>query len=482
MAASCTRKRGIHAGVASCRTPRFSLPAFAGFLACVLVVGCSYYHGRSPREKLRYEEKVGREFALEASAQLRLLDEPEVLDFIKRLGHLIASNIPGSVNSYTFFVIRDPSMNAFSVPGGYVYMYLGLLTQVQSIDELAGVIAHEIAHVEANHFLRGQKKMEVANIATLASIILAAVLGGGEQAAAAGTLAQAAQISTQLHYSREFEREADLKAIGYLNESGFSPQGMVDLFETFYAKARLNADDVPPYFYTHPLPAERVNEVRAWMMSVRHSGRAPRPALSGFDLARVTAALRLDDSDRTINEQRKALEEKTGQADTMFLLGYLYLKKGDLVPAIEMLEQVYNRQPGRAECALYLGRAYFLAGRVDQAADLLERAARLDPSNHIAQVFIGDLLSQQDKIEPALDHYKKALLLDPESSFAHTALGLAYGRLEEPGICYYHLGMADKLAGRYLKALHYFKKAKKYIDPKREEAVQVAREIRLMEG
>ncbi len=293
-------------------------------IVSLLVSGCSYYQARSPSQKIRYEEKVGREFALEASAQLRLFDEPEVLDFVKRLGRVIAGQIPTTMNTYKYFVIRDPNMNAFSVPGGYIYVYLGLLRQVQSIDELAGVLAHEIAHVEANHFLRGQKKMEIANIATLASIILAAVLGGGEQAAAAGTLAQAAQISTQLHYSREFEREADLMALRYLHSSGFSTQGMLSLFETFYAKARINADDLPPYFYTHPLPAERINEVRTWIMAMRPSrgGQAEVPHVVGFDLARVTASLRLDTSDTAINAQRKLVDDHPDDVHAVFLLGY----------------------------------------------------------------------------------------------------------------------------------------------------------------
>ncbi len=452
-------------------------------IVSLLVSGCSYYQARSPSQKIRYEEKVGREFALEASAQLRLFDEPEVLDFVKRLGRVIAGQIPTTMNTYKYFVIRDPNMNAFSVPGGYIYVYLGLLRQVQSIDELAGVLAHEIAHVEANHFLRGQKKMEIANIATLASIILAAVLGGGEQAAAAGTLAQAAQISTQLHYSREFEREADLMALRYLHSSGFSTEGMLSLFETFYAKARINADDLPPYFYTHPLPAERINEVRTWIMAMRPSrgGQAEVPHVVGFDLARVTASLRLDTSDTAINAQRKLVDDHPDVVHAVFLLGYLQLKKGDLIAALDLLEKAYTRQPDRIEHVLYLARACLLSGRIERAQELLREAGRLDPSDYRVEVLMGDLLSTQDDYEGALDHYLRASVLEPESSYVHTALAMVYGRQEQHGICYYHLGMADKHAGRYLKALYYFRKARRFVDPKTEVAIQVSKEIKLME-
>ncbi len=94
---------------------------------------------------------------------------------------------------------------------------------------------------------------------------------------------------------------------------------------------------------------------------------------------------------------------------------------------------------------------------------------------------MGDLLSTQDDYEGALDHYLRASVLEPESSYVHTALAMVYGRQEQHGICYYHLGMADKHAGRYLKALYYFRKARRFVDPKTEVAIQVSKEIKLME-
>jgi tetratricopeptide (TPR) repeat protein len=113
---------------------------------------------------------------------------------------------------------------------------------------------------------------------------------------------------------------------------------------------------------------------------------------------------------------------------------------------------------------------------------MLEVAATLDPDNPLTELFQGDLLQQQNDNKGALSHYQKALALDPESPSAHTALGMTYGRLEDPGLCYYHLGMADKSAGRYLKALYYFKKAIKYLDPKGVQGQEVLSEIRWLEG
>ena len=151
------------------------------FLVCLQGVGgCTYMQTRSPGDRISCEEKVGRQFALEASSYFRWMDEPEVLDFVKDIGHRLSAHVAGSPYEYDFYVVRDPTMNAFAVPGGYICFFAGLIAQADTVDGLAGVMAHEISHVEGNHFIRGQQKMDVANTASLAATILAAALGGGQ--------------------------------------------------------------------------------------------------------------------------------------------------------------------------------------------------------------------------------------------------------------------------------------------------------------
>jgi len=464
----------------------------------LLLAGCAYYHARSPSARISYEEKVGREFAMEASDVLRLMDEPEVLNYMKTLGHRISSRLEGSRITYRFFVIRDPTMNAFAVPGGYIYFFAGLLSQVKSEDELAGVMAHEIGHVEGNHFIRGQKKMDVTNVAVIAATILAAALGGGESAAAVGTLAQATQISASLHYSREFEREADRTSIRLTQKAGFAPEGILSLFDTFRVQARLNASDLPPYFSTHPLSVERIYEVQSWIEAI-HLPPPQRNPMHGFDLARLTARLRTESPDRVLAELEKGVRETPGSAHARFLLGYFHLKRGDIPHAKASLGEAYRMDDSVNEHALYLARALQLSGQVQEAGSLLEEVLRKDPAgsvvqpsghedeaevllvkvlgrdpeNSLAEVFYGDLKAQTDRWDEALSHYRKALDLAPDSSFAHLSLGMAYGRRNRMGESYHELGLAEKSAGRYLKALYYFKKALKHLPEKSEEAKEV---------
>lgn len=462
---------------------RPGLPGVLAFLVCLLVgaAGCGLYHARSPGERISYEEKIGKEFALEASSQLRLMDEPEILDFSKRLGKRLASNVYGSPYTYKFFVVRNPTMNAFAVPGGYVYVFAGLLSTVETEDELAAVLAHEISHVEGNHFIRGQKKLDAANIAAAAAMILAATLGGGQQAAAVGTLAQATQITTALHYSREFEREADRGSIPLLRASGFDTKGILTLFERFQGQARLNASDLPPYFYTHPLPMERFYEVRSWIEATP-SPAATKDPIRGFDTAKATARLRIQDQMEVLASLEDGAVKHPSDARAQFLPGYVYLKIGNLPLAIPYLEKALNLDPSRVEHAMYLGRAHCLAGRLDVAEEFLAVASRLEPDNSILEVFWGDLATQRGKTEEALRRYERAVALDPDSSFAEANLAMAYGRGGLTGKSYLHLALAYKNAGEYLKSLYYFKKAHRLLEKDSKDAVLAEEQILWFEG
>lgn len=458
------------------------VPFFALLLSLLAgMAGCGFYHARSPGQRVSYEEKIGKEFALEASSQLRLMDEPELLDFSKKLGKRLASNVYGSPYTYNFFVVRDPTMNAFAVPGGYVYLFAGLLSIVQSEDELAAVLAHEISHVEENHFIRGQKKLDATNIAAAAAMILAATLGGVQQAAAVGTLAQATQITTALHYSREFEREADRGSISLLRAAGFDPKGILTLFETFHSQARLNASDLPPYFYTHPLPMERLYEVRSWIEATP-SLMARKDPVRGFDTARATARLRIQDQQQVLASLEEGALKNPADARAQFLTGFVYLKIGNLSLAIPYLEKALSLDASQAEHAMYLGRAHCLAGRLDQAEEFFAVASRLEPDNSTLSVFLGDLATQKGKTAEALRYYERAVLLNPDSSFAEANLAMAYGRGGWTGKSYLHLALAYKNAGEYLKSLYYFKKARKLLDEDSKDAKLAEEQILWFEG
>jgi predicted Zn-dependent protease len=462
---------------------RASLAVF-GLAACLSwllgTVGCTYMKTRSPGDRISYEEQVGRQFSLEASSYFRWMDEPEVLDFIKDIGHRLSAHVVGTPYEYRFYVIRDPTMNAFAVPGGYICFFAGLIAQAEDVDGLAGVMAHEICHVEGNHFIRGQQKMDVANIAALAGTILAATLGGGQGAAAGATLAQAAQQTASLHYSREFEREADREGVELVQAAGFDPNGMVSIFKKFHARQRLSGADLPPYFYTHPLPIDRIYEVEGWAKAMRAVPRAKPQLETQFELARITARLRTERFDELAAAQMAEVEQNPQDAQAKFLLGYLHLKRGNLPLALEYLQKAFDMDSSLVEHYIYLARAFHLSGNLVRAKELLERAYEMDPRNTLTEVFLGDLMSQGEGWLEALHHYQRAAVLNPRSSVAHASLAKAYDRIQERGRSYYELALSDKCAGRYLKAVYYFQKALKHLPKDGREAKLARAELEWM--
>src|SRR5262249_15994610 len=173
---------------------------------------------------------------------------------------------------YRFFVVQSPELNAFAVPGGYVFVFSGLLARAKNDDELAGVLAHEIGHVSGHHLVRQQNEGQVWNYAALLGVLLSAVhpvLGAGAVAAAQ---------TAQLKYSREFEQEADYLGLRYATQAGYDPHALGSFFKTLLAEQRVNPAGVPAYMLTHPMTEERVAHVETTINAEHLRTPKGRPA------------------------------------------------------------------------------------------------------------------------------------------------------------------------------------------------------------
>ena len=188
----------------------------------------------------------GRAFMAEALQAYRFVLDPDVTGPVQRTGRRLVEAIGEDPGAFHFFVVDEPQPNAFAIPGGYIFVFTGLLTKLADEDELAGVLAHEIGHVTHNHFFQDRKQVLALNLATLAALLLS----GGHPAALAFPLG--ASYNLQLAYSREHEADADAAAVGYLRKAGYDPAGLARFFQTLEIYERFNASEVPAYFTTHP--------------------------------------------------------------------------------------------------------------------------------------------------------------------------------------------------------------------------------------
>jgi len=210
------------------------------------------------------EDRIGREIMRQIRGSLEYLDDPVLHEYLTSLGERLAEAAPPSGRQFTFFPIKDPSINAFALPGGYIGVHTGLISATRNESELAGVLAHEIAHVTQNHIARivdSQRSGALISLAALAVAILAARSSSDVSQAALAT-AQAVSIQNQLDFTREHEREADRIGLQLLSAAGFAPQGMSTFFERLQAQGRIYENNAPAYLRTHPLTFERMADIQ----------------------------------------------------------------------------------------------------------------------------------------------------------------------------------------------------------------------------
>jgi len=214
----------------------------------------------SPLQERRLGEQIMREIRRDRS----YYDDAEAIDYINTLGERLVARSPDSRQNFEFFLIQDPQINAFALPGGFIGVNTGLLLSAQSESEVASVLAHEVAHVTQRHIARmiaGQRQSQLTSLAALAIAILAA-RASSQAAEAAAAFGTASAIQTQLNFTREHEREADRVGVQILQDAGFDPRAMATFFERLQRATRVYEGGAPAYLRTHPLTFERIADVQ----------------------------------------------------------------------------------------------------------------------------------------------------------------------------------------------------------------------------
>src|SRR5574340_139511 len=235
------------------------------------------------------EQAIGRAIMRDVYVDPRYLDDPEIEAYLNQLGYKLVSVSTRNQREFTFFVVSDPTINAFAMPGGNIGVHTGLLLAAQSESELASVVAHEIAHVTQDHIARmvaAQSQSQWPTMAALALALLAA-RSNPNVASAAIASTQAYSIQNQLNYSRDYEREADRLGYDMLTRAGFDPHAMSEFFERLQRANRFYDTSAPAYLRTHPLTTDRIADMEA------RSESAPyRQVPDSLDFQLVRARLR----------------------------------------------------------------------------------------------------------------------------------------------------------------------------------------------
>jgi predicted Zn-dependent protease len=215
----------------------------------------------SPQVERRLGESIMRDIRFREPSYL---DDPELSEYLGNLGNRL-TRVSGARQDFEFFVLRDPTINAFALPGGFVGVHTGLINSADTESELASVLSHEIAHVTQRHIARMFGQQQQMQMPLMVAIAAAILLGRSRPDLGSGAAAalQAGAVQTQLSYSRDYEREADRVGLQGLEAAGFDTRAMAVFFDKLQRSTRVNDDGtIPGYMRSHPVTTERIADVQ----------------------------------------------------------------------------------------------------------------------------------------------------------------------------------------------------------------------------
>jgi len=411
-------------------TLRHSLSAFLVAFAMSAGAGIGWADGlKTPQEdlpdlgspanaavSLEDEYQAGLGWFRQMGQSGAVLEDPEVSDYIQQIGHSLSSRAEEGQHQFYYFVVRDPVINAFAMPGGFVAINSGLILATRNENELAGVMAHETAHVTQRHLVRQIIDQShaglVATAAMLAAILLGATAGRGSPDAMEGAIlaGQSAAIQHQINYTRKDEYEADRIGIGTMAASGYDPLGMASFFgymgRNQPSPDRINAVQ---FLIDHPINSDRVAEARNRAEQI---GRVHHDDSIGYRLTRERLRALIGDPRVTRDYYANLLknggdldmEERYGKAITDLQLR----NPGAAIPDLQWLVREY---PKVTQFYGALGQAYLMNGQLRESQEILDKAIGLFPRNVPITIRLSQCLMRIG------DNRRAQLLLDDLFNF-----------------------------------------------------------------
>ncbi|MGC9457511.1 MAG: M48 family metalloprotease [Halothiobacillaceae bacterium] len=362
---------------------------------------------------VRDEAELGQEIFAQIRGQAGVIDDPLVAGYLRDLGARLVGATGITRFDFHFEIINDPSINAFAVPGGYIGINTGLILLAEDEAELAGVMAHEIAHGGQRHIARMLSQQGLNSLTALAGLIGAALVGSSspDAAAAMASAGIAGATQRQINFTRTHENEADRIAIQTLYRAGIDPTGMTRFFQKML---RREIADHPmnqlDYLRTHPLTTARIAGAQARIDSLPGDEHLMRDSLA-FQLAQARLAAL---TDRPVVHQQSDMARAYTQALRL-------VETRSFEQARPILEALAEQEPGSLWFEIPLARLEHEQGQTEQALERLKELRKLHPTNGALLVIQSDWLVQAGEAQQALKALGRALRDRPEDPLLHLA-------------------------------------------------------------
>ena len=366
------------------------------------------------------ELELGRKFSVLVKSQMPLVDDPEVRNYVAGIVQRLLDNIPQQPYTFEVNVIMAKPINAFAAPGGYLFVFTGLILAMDNESQLAGVLAHELAHVTQRHIaLRIERGQIIGLLSTILALGGMFLGGSGKGAAAAG--AMAAGQSAMLNYSRIDEADADHVGLDYLTSAGYRPQGMYESFENIRSKSI--GGNIPQYLSTHPDIQERIKDISARVQSMPSNVQTRSDDNLTFRRVQTLVRAKFSDPREALGYFSRVKDIPPYLKDLG--LGICYSRINRVTDAAAAFETALREAPQDPVVLREAGTFHFNKGRQNLASEYLSEAVRLNPQDYEASFYFARVLLEDGDTRTAFEQFKNVLRYLPESSETHYYYGKA---------------------------------------------------------
>ncbi len=435
---------------------------------------------------IKQEKEVGEKLLSLVSRKFKLIEEPDVVEYINNLGQEIVRASGTTFFDFHFFVIDDREFNAFAAPSGLIFVHSGLIAACENEDELAAVIAHEVGHIQSRHIARQMEKSTKVGIGTLALLIAGIAIGAGPIGNAMIAGSMAANASMALKFSREDEEEADRLAYNWMGEMGRDRGAMLTMLKRMRRISIIQSASLPSYLLTHPDPGARMEYIRDLLQRDKYT--RPKTTARPDDFVFKRFRLRIMSLSSSLsggiglNEPQKASAAGRKQFN-LYGMALNSLEQGDYQNAEKRLRRVEQYFPTQTVIKTDLGVTLFRAGRLAAAEKVLKRAHETNPDAYNT-FYLARTLEERGRYNAALKLYRRTGSTLAFSASLHLHQGLCLDALGSHGAAHYHLGLSQWYGGRGKAAIREFKKAMELLpseSPLQKKAEETMKKIKHLE-
>ena len=389
-----------------------------------------------------HEKKIRHQILSQAYSSKLVERDPELIFYINNLGARLLKGVPElNPKNTTFFIIKDPTVNAFAMLGGIIGIHTGLLYAANSESELASVLAHEIAHLSQKHLPRIIEAQSKDKFKTSLAMVFALLVtrSNAQIANAAMQTTAASAIQNTLDFTREHEKEADREGLLILNKAGLDERGAVSFFKTLDKANQFSVGAAPYFLRTHPITLDRISDIEDRLKDLPYRQVSENP---NFKFVKAKMKALSGEASDMINIFTENISNKSygNESAENFSLSYAYLRNNQIKEARETLNKIIHLKKVSPMIVELEANILKKEGKLI-AAQILYEEALFKNSNYNAFIYgLTDIYIQMNKFEKAVNLIEKALLVYPSDFNLYRLLAEVYSKQNASYLKYKNLG------------------------------------------